>query len=279
MSTGFWTPSDDVSVWDQMSTGSHHEQSSLSPFASMEWQDLHTVFENLNGRGSTVDGTAWMASTGESSRSPQLQLVLNGSRFELAQGGDGAPQSQRTYTVGPTQLMPNEIFDLQASLDAQSQVNRSLRWLRENTQEGAMGISPDIIDADTIRGIAQGIHGARESLAANLPPGRNPPLLQMGLGQSVFEHAQRMFPNNPERRRTEIGVQVALLGRALNQELERLGSPLRLGPLQVGVDQQGHTFLGLPVRHDGVQTNIIRFPPLASPQEIQQQRANAPRIV
>lgn len=241
----------------------------------MDWHELGTVLKNVSGGGNTTDGAIVADSTSVSLRSsPELQIADSGSRFDVAQGGDGAP---RVYTIGPTQLMPNEIYDLQASFDAQGRIGRSLRWLRENAPEDARGIRSDIIDAETIRGIAQGIHGARDLLVANLPPGRNPPLLEMGLGQSIFEHAQRMFPNDPQRQRTEIGVQLALLGRSFNQELERLGSPVSLGPLQVGVDEAGHTFFGLPVRHNGVQTNILRFPPLPSPQEMQRRRENLPR--
>ncbi len=245
-----------------------------------EYQPATEAFTNPSRRGDAPQHSAERAfSQSPFSSLPWREIGETLKQAQIAQTGnpprnDGA--QPRTFTIGPTQLMPSEVCDLQSTFDTQSRIQRSLRWLRENDPQQARGISPDIISAETVQRIAGGIHGVADRLA---PGQQSAPVLQIGLGQSIFEHAQRAFPNDPSRQRDEIGVQLALLGRSLNQELERLGSPVRLGPLQTGVDEAGHTFFGLPVRHNGVQTNMLRFPPLMSPQEMQRQRDNRPRLV
>jgi len=235
---------------ERASTQSDLEPTNLSPFANLSWQELAATLTQM--RTSISDN------------------------FQLTQSGDrpGDRAAPRDLVVGPTQLLPNQVYDLQASFDMQMRMQRSLRWLRENVPGEARGISPDIIPAQVVQNLARGIHAVRERLA----PGQPAPVLQVGIGQDLFRHVERLYRNDPMRLRAEIGVQLELFGRSLNQELARLGSPIRLGRIQVAVDNEGNTFFGLPVLHNGVQTNILRFSPVASPQEIQRRRDSMPRL-
>lgn len=187
---------------------------------------------------------------------------------QVAQGGE--PNAPRTFTIRPTDLIPHQVLDIQATFDSQMAIRRSIRNL---SPAEAAGISPDIMPAETIRNLAANIH----QLSDRLAPGQPPLSLSAGL-EPFVNHATRIF-NDPARQRTEVGVQLELMRRSMNRELEALGSPIRFGPMQTAVDENGRQFHALPVMHNGVHTNMLRFPPLLSEAEIRERNANRPRLV
>lgn len=206
------------------------------------------------------------------------QAVPNDAPPQTAQPGaaprpEATPQPEaapRVYTIRPTDLIPHQVLDIEATFNAQIGVRRAIRNLPPTA---SAGISPDIMPAETVRSLASQMH----RVADRLTPGQQPISMTAGL-EPFANHAARVSAD-PARQRLEVGVQLELMRRSLNQELEAMGSAIRFGPMQLAVDEGGRQFHALPVLHNGVHTNMLRFPPLLSESEIRDQIANRPRLV
>lgn len=191
------------------------------------------------------------------------------ARSDAVQVAQSEPPT-RVFTISPTDLIPHQVLDIEATFNSQMGIRRALRNLSPSE---AAGINPDIMSADSIRNLASTIHRVADRLAPGQPP------LSLSAGLEPFaNHAARAF-DDPARQRIEIGVQLELMRRSLNQQLQASGSPISFGPMQVAVDENGRQFHALPVMHNGVHTNMLRFSPLLSEAEIRERNANRPRLV
>lgn len=200
--------------------------------------------------------------------------IAQGSGIRIAQG-DGVQLAQgeppvRTFTIRPTDLIPHQVLDIEATFNSQRDIRRALQ---NRSPSETAGIDPDIMSPEAIRNLATQINRVADRLAPGQPP------LSLSAGLEPFAaYAARAF-GDPTRQRTEVGVQLELFRRSLNQELQAMGSQVRFGPVQSAVDEGGRLFYALPVMHNGAHANMLRFPPMLSEREIEERRANRPRLV
>lgn len=205
---------------------------------------------------------------------PFQEVAVSGNHFvqTAAISGDDLAQAPTEPQRTPS-LVPGDRFDMQATWDYRQAFLRDIRWLRENDRESLRGISENIVAPAAIHQAARNL----DRLLRGTVTGAERTQVLEQLNQQMHE----MFINCIQMARgdrTQAMVNVELLRRSLNQQLQTLGSDFQFGALDIAADRNGRLYMGLPVlrrtttggRETWVPTTgMIRFAPLLSRQEIQ----------